>query len=89
MIAVRYVGHHARTGKVIGLTDEGVKFGQVANRLPSGERWNFDGSENVKGLPWDMNPGQRDAPVDHGGEGLALPLLPVVPEVQPDRRNFY
>ena len=88
MIPVRYVGHHARTGAVIGLTSQGVRIGQVARRLPAAERRSTDGWEDLKGLPWSLVPDERDAPVDLG-EGAVFPPVPAAPEVDPQPRNFY
>jgi len=90
MIPVRYVGHHARTGAVIGLTSQGVRVGQVAKRLPTAERWSVDGWEDLRGLPWNLVPDERDAPIDIGEGGAVFPqVLIAEPEVDPQPRNFY
>lgn len=91
MVPVRYVGHHARTGAVVGLSADGVKVGQVAKRLPTSERWSFDGWEDIKGLPWDTNPDRREAPAELGEPGVALPAgAPAAAEDRPfEKRNFY
>ena len=59
MIEVRYVGHHARTGSVMGLTSEGVKLGSAVKRLPESQRWTLDGRSDLKGLPWELNRGRE------------------------------
>ena len=64
MIPVRYMGQHAHTGSIIGLTKDGVKFGESANRLPVEDRWNPEGWDELRGLPWDLKPQQREAPAD-------------------------
>ena len=90
MIAVRYVGHHARTGAVIGLTSQGVRVGQVAKRLPAAERWSTEGWEDLRGLPWSLAPDERDARVDLGEGGAVLPPMRVADaEADPQPRNFH
>ena len=63
MIEARYVGHHARTGSVMGLTEDGLKIGKAVKRLPLEQRWNVTGWNSLKGLPWDLNPQIRE--VEH------------------------
>ena len=63
MVPVRYVGHHNRTASVMGLTPEGVKLGSGVSRLPEQQRWTLEGWSDLKGLPWDLKPGTKDAPI--------------------------
>ena len=64
LIPVRYMGHHARTGSIVGLTEDGVKFGESAKRLPVEDRWTLDGWDKLRGPPWDLKPKEREAPLD-------------------------
>ena len=43
MVEARFVGHHSRTQSIIGLTPDGVVYGQCAKRLPREERWPIAG----------------------------------------------
>ena len=92
MVEIRYVGHHARTGSVIGLTSEGVKCGSAVKRLPEGERWSIDGWNELRGLPWELKPKQREAPgqIVDDVPAPAVVVPTVVPEAkEPQRKNFY
>ena len=62
MLEARFVGHHSRTSSIIGLTPEGVVYGQCAKRLPRELRWPQEGWKDLKGLPWDTNPQTRELP---------------------------
>ena len=53
LIPVRYMGHHARTGSIVGLTKEGVKWGESPRRLPLDDWWSPEGWNELRGLPWD------------------------------------
>ena len=64
MVEARFVGHHSRTPSIIGLTPNGVVYGQCAKRLPREERWPIEGWGQLKGLPWDRNPNARDLPTE-------------------------
>ena len=77
LIEVRYVGHHARSGSVMGLTEDGVKFGSGVKRLASGERWLKEGWDKLRGLPWDLKPAARELPMSAVDE--AAPAVVVVP----------
>ena len=89
MIPVRYVGHHARTGAVMGLTSEGVKFGTGVSRLAASERWSTEGLEELRGLPWDLQPRLREARAIVGSEGVSVPRFPHLPAGSPAPRSFY
>ncbi|CAK9027043.1 Reverse transcriptase Ty1/copia-type domain-containing protein, partial [Durusdinium trenchii] len=90
---VRFVGHHARTNSVMGLSSEGLKIGLAVKRLPTNQRWSTDGIEELAGFPWDLasRTGVRE------GTHLrpALPsvgrarLAPPTPDLPPDARAFY
>ena len=51
MIAVRYVGHHSKTGSVMGLTEDGLKLDSGVNRLPESQHWTLEGWDQLKGFP--------------------------------------
>ena len=89
MIPVRYVGHHARTGAVMGLTSEGVKFGTGVSRLAASERWSTEGLEELRGLPWDLQPRLREARAVADAEGVSVPRFPHLPAGSPAPRSFY
>lgn len=89
MIPVRYVGHHARTGAVMGLTSEGVKFGTGVSRLSESERWSQEGLNELRGLPWDLQPRVREARVERSGGEVCVPRLPSLPAGSPAPRSFY
>ena len=55
-LEARFVGQHARTGAMIGLTPDGVITGRLGKRLPESERWIEDGWSDLRGLPWDLRP---------------------------------
>ena len=87
LILVRYMGHHARTGSIVGLTEEGVTFGESAKRLPVEDRWALEGWDKLRGLPWDLKPKEREAPLDcQDDQAPVLLQRPVPPEVT---REFY
>ena len=89
----RFVGHHARTNSVMGLSSDGLKIGLAVTRLPPSQRWSTDGIEELAGFPWDLasRTGVRE------GTHLrpALPsvgrarLAPPTPDLPPDARAFY
>ena len=54
MIYGRYIGRHGKTGELLVLTEEGVKRGVGVRRLPIQERWNKEGWDKLRGLPWDV-----------------------------------
>ena len=56
LIEARYLGQHARTGAVIGITADGIVCGRLGRRLPEAERWDQTGWQDLKGVPWDMRP---------------------------------
>ena len=58
----RYLGHHARTGAMIGMTADGIVCGRLGRRLPEAERWDQTGWHDLKGLPWDLRPTGVPAP---------------------------
>ncbi|CAE7246360.1 HCN2, partial [Symbiodinium microadriaticum] len=78
MIPGRYVGHHARTGAVMGLTSEGVKFGTGVSRLAASERWSTERLEELRGLPWDLQPRLREARAVVDAEGVSVPRFPLM-----------
>ena len=92
LVEVRYMGHHARTGSIIGLSPEGVKIGSGVRRMPISERWNADGWHDLRGLPWDMKPGQREAPQSFADdvppqEPHRMEAKPAEPKIE--TRDFY
>ena len=87
MIPIRYVGHHARTASVMGLTTEGLKLGSGVTRLPEQQRWSLEGWKDLKGLPWDLKPGARDAPVAVQGAGEPVPVLVTRPGQQEEEEK--
>ena len=62
LLEARFVGQHARTGAILGLTPQGVIFGRLGRRVPEEERWIQEGWDTLKGVPWDMNPSGRSQP---------------------------
>ena len=42
-IEVRYLGQHARTGVMTGITADGIVCGRLGRRLPEAERWDQTG----------------------------------------------
>ena len=89
LVPVRYIGHHARTGAVMGLTPDGVKFGTGVSRLPETERWSQEGLQDLRGLPWDLQPRLREVRVEGAGDGVVVPRLPCLPAGSPAPRSFY
>ena len=88
LISVRYMGHHARTGSIIGLTSEGVKWGESSRRLPYEDRWSHEGWDELRGLPWDMKPQRREAPLECQDD--EAPVLAQPPHREPEAtREFY
>ena len=75
LLEARFVGQHARTGAIMGLTSEGIIYGRLGRRVPEEERWTLEGWENLKGVPWNLNPTGREQPrvvleaQPGGGEG--------------------
>ena len=70
LIEARYLGQHARTGAMIGITTDGLFCGRLGRRLPQPERWDQTGWQDLKGVPCDLRP-------------TSVPELEVDVEVQP------
>ena len=60
LIEVRYVGHHARTGAVIGLTPAGVKVGSCPKRFLENTRWGTGGWLELCSLLWMLHTNLAD-----------------------------
>eukprot|EP00439_Symbiodinium_sp_Y106_P055947 s2869_g7.t2 len=73
----------------MGLTSEGVKFGTGVSRLAASERWSTEGLEELRGLPWDLQPRLREARAVVGAEGVSVPRFPHLPSGSPAPRSFY
>ena len=52
----RYLGQHARTGAMIGITADAIVCGRLARRLPEAECWDQTGWQDLKGVPCDIRP---------------------------------
>ena len=92
MVPIRYVGHHHKTASVMGLTPEGLKLGSGLSRLPEEQRWTLEGWSDLQGLPWDLKPGERDAPMAVQGAGESIPVMVTGPGQQEEEkvtRNFH
>ena len=68
----------------MGLTAEGVKLGSGVTRLPEQQRWTLEGWSDLKGLPWDLKPEAREAPIAVQGTGEPAPVVVTRPEQQPE-----
>ena len=79
MIYGRYIGHHGKTGALLVLTEDGVKRGVGVRRLPIQDRWNKEGWDKLRGLPWDVKSRERRSaiPAVRGEQqaSLAQPLM--------------
>eukprot|EP00435_Cladocopium_sp_Y103_P033123 s170_g8.t1 len=64
-VAVRFIGHHARTNSVMGLSEDGLKIGQAVKRLPFDQRWTQDGIDEISGYPWDVKSRSRSSAGTH------------------------
>ena len=87
LIPVTYMGHHARTGSVVGITEDGIKFGESARRLPVEDRWSLEGWDKLRGLPWDLKPKEREAPLEC--QDHEVPVLAPRPMMPETIREFY
>ena len=85
VIEVRSLGHYARTRAVIGLISAGV--GNFPGRFPEDTMWSMDGSCELRGLPWELQPNTRDMP-NILADVMAPPLRPKHVQGQ-SIRNFY
>ena len=85
MVEVRFVGHHARSNAVLGISSEGLKVGMAAKRLSEKERWSMEGWGDLCGLPWDGK--SRRPQSDRDGDELPR-LPPPIPDL-PVGRAFY
>ena len=56
LIEARYLGQHARTGAMMGITADRVVCGRLGRRLPEAERWDQTGWQDLKGVPWNLRP---------------------------------
>ena len=56
LIEARYLGQHARTGAMMGITADGIVSGRLGRRLPEAERWVQTGWQDLKGVPWNLRP---------------------------------
>ena len=52
----RYLGQHARTGAMTGITADGTVCGRIGRRLPEAERRDQTSWQDLKGVPWDLRP---------------------------------
>ena len=52
----RYLGQHARTGAMMGITADGIVCGRLRRRLPEAERWDETCWQDLKGVPRDLRP---------------------------------
>ena len=90
MLEARFVGHHSRTSAIIGLTNNGVILGQCVKRLPRELRWPVEVWKDLKGLPWDQNPTQRNLPQATDKPQQIIIVQPAPQPLQPiEPRNFY
>ena len=91
MVEARFVGHHSRTQSIIGLTPDGVVYGQCAKRLPREERFPIAGWNELKGLPWDQNPNARDLPTEASDPDRIVVIQQPQQrqQRQPEPRQFY
>ena len=85
MVEARYIGHHARSNAVMGLTSSGVKFGYAVSRLPEKDRWLCDGLGELKGAPWDIQPEFSRAPRTPS----VVPRVAVLKPEEQSTRSFY
>ena len=51
-VAVRFVGYHARTNAMIGLSEDGLKLGQAVKRLSKEQRWTKEGLDELVLYSW-------------------------------------
>ena len=86
MIEVRYVGHHSRSGAILGLTPGGLRVGAAVRRLGEDLRWKSEGLEDLGGLPWDV---KKRAAGERLESGQRAPRLPPPAPDTPDARAFY
>ena len=93
-VAVRFIGHHARTNSVMGLSEDGLKIGQAVKRLSIGQRWTQDGLEELTGYPWDVKSRARASEGTHvvrleapSREAVRLP--PPLDDLPGLARSFY
>ena len=89
-----YVGTNSRTAELLVMTKHGVVRGISFNRMPEEQRWSNVGFEELKGLPWNMFPREKETlelplPVPLP-EMMAAPQVVVVVEpAAPGRRRLY
>ena len=87
----RYLGHHGRTGALLIMTDQGVVRGSGARRVPEERRWSLEGWDNLRGLPWDVQPPERVVALKDlvsGSDVGANPLPRAASGVAQDRRMY-
>ena len=89
MVEVRFLGYSARNGSSMGLSPNGLVFGQAVKRLPLSERWVKEGWDQLKGFPWNIRPEERLAPIKHRGEGEIAPRLPSGQLPQPGKSKGF
>ena len=68
------------------MTSEGVKRGAGFRRMPSADRWDFSGWDQLKGIPWELN-----APRLAAGEQLMDEdrlVVPPPPSEDPPQRSY-
>ena len=88
MVKARFVGHHARTGSILGLTPNGLVLGGGSARLAKSERWDPAGIEELKGLPWDTKVREVNVPAVGAGERQPQRLAAPVRGEDPGSRAF-
>ena len=49
-----YIGHHARSGALLLMTENGVIRGNGVRRLPEDQRWDKENVTKLVGLPWEI-----------------------------------
>ena len=71
-----------RTGSLLVLTEDGVKRGVGVRRLPIQERWNKEGWDKLRGLPWDVKSRRSAIPAVQGEQQALLPQPLMVPAAE-------
>ena len=82
-----YVGHHGRSGALMGLTEHGAVHARSFKRLPESDRFVVPEPEKLKGFPWNLlaslDAERPERPLIAGPDAMGIPILPVPASMPP------
>ena len=88
-----YLGHHALTGAILVMTEQGVERGSGATRMPEESRWSMEKWQELKGYPWNVAQRERQTVPEAlvsgaDAEKIKLPTNPLKRAANQERRMY-